>query len=96
VYEVRWVWLERDFPSRATQGGKMSEELPADKKVILDALGQSVAEKRERLAGLGMMNVHGVDEVTRARMSMVYAQAQSDLWNAERDLAAAIRKGETP
>lgn len=69
----------------------MEPKLPQPKQSIIGALAASVAEKRQRLQQLGMMNVFGVDEIERARLSMEYSQAIAELTNAERDLRAAIR-----
>ena len=60
-------------------------------KVIVDGLSAVVAEKRQRFQNLGMMNAN-VDEATRMRQSMQLSQAQSELWNAEDALRAAIAK----
>ena len=59
------------------------------KKLVLVSLGALVAEKRARVNAVGMMNAN-TDEVTRMRLSMDYAQAQSDLMNAESALRAAM------
>jgi phosphoribosyl-AMP cyclohydrolase len=64
-------------------------------RAIIDGLAASVAEKRQRVEGLGMMNAAGVDEATRMRQSMAYTQARSELWNAEDDLRAAIARYES-
>jgi hypothetical protein len=63
-------------------------------KVIIDGLAAAVAEKRQLVEGLGMMNVNGVDEAARMRQSMRFTQARSDLWNAESALRAAIARYE--
>jgi hypothetical protein len=66
--------------------------MDADKKAILDALGAVVAEKRQYLNSLGMVNVSGRDEVERMQLTMRYSQAQSAVANAENALRSAIAR----
>jgi hypothetical protein len=64
------------------------------RKIVIDALARIVAEKRIRVMNIGMTNSN-TDEVTRMRLSIDYAQAQSDLSNAEEALRAEMsREGE--
>jgi hypothetical protein len=58
-------------------------------KLVIQSLSTLVAEKRQLVQGLGMMNAN-VDEATRMRQSMQFAQARSELWNAEDALRSAI------
>jgi len=60
------------------------------RQLVIKLLGNIVAEKRARFHQLGMMNAHGLDEPTRMQRSIEYSQAQSALWNAERDLERAL------
>ena len=69
-------------------------ELPEPRpvrKLEIQILSKIVGEKRARFQMLGMMNAQGLDEATRMQRSIEYTQAQSELWNAERALEAAIR-----
>jgi hypothetical protein len=49
-----------------------------------------VAEKRQQLQMLGMMNVHGLSQPQAVQATMKYAQAQADLLNAERALCSLL------
>jgi putative aminopeptidase FrvX len=66
--------------------------MEAARKMILDRMGAIVAEKRQRVQMLGMMNAN-TDEVTRMRQSIEYSQALANLANAEADLRAEMSKG---
>ena len=58
-------------------------------KLVIDSLAAQVAEKRRMVDGLGAMNAN-VDEATRMAQSMKYAQARSELWNAQDALRSAL------
>ena len=63
-------------------------------KLELDALAAILREKRIAYESIGAMNVNGLGELDAMRLSMRYAQAQAEYFNARDALAAAIAKAD--